>query len=96
VEDSGFRISIVGFGVPRKVLRTLNHKSFWEDFVNFWRYLPTKWLQVRVWDAPTKGLLWLPARLEHPRALAAEEHPLERDRQEGVAREPHHHLRVEG
>ena len=32
---------------PRKARRTLNQKSFLEDFVNFWRQMPTKWLQNR-------------------------------------------------
>ena len=32
---------------PRKALRTLNQKSFLKDFVNFWRHMPTKWLQER-------------------------------------------------
>ena len=32
---------------PLKALQTLNQKSFLEDFVNFWRYMPTKWLQQR-------------------------------------------------
>ena len=51
-------------------------KSFLEDFVlaiNAHKMAPSmgQWLQVRVWDTPTKGLLWLagPVKISRPKKI---------------------------
>ena len=51
----------VGHGaqVPTPGPSNLNQKSILGDFDEFWRHMPTKWLQERPPDSPTKGPLWI-------------------------------------
>ena len=51
-------------GVPTKGPLNPQSKVIFGRFVNFLQQMPKmapstgQWLQVRVWDAPTKGLVW--------------------------------------